>query len=303
MPERGWEVKYAALPDFTLHPHFSTHHFYDPAGNGQAQAGPSESPRGGSVRLRESFKYQLLLITRNSDSCVRYANVQMYGVVGLTLRFRVNDDVSMFGELDRITDQIHDQLPETRWISYHCTWHVGRNPGGQFQVFLVGTDRQRLKGVAEKISDFEFNFFQFQLAGFDLREIQYVVDEVQEAVRRRLHQAEILPLFAGELGIEGQIGHPHNAVHRRADLVAHVCHEFNLGAAARFGCLLGPAEGLLSPLAHGDVQECHDGADNFSVLADRMGPEFDGKDGAIGAPKIFFVRVNAFAPAERGGNA
>src|ERR1700730_8185010 len=147
MSESGREVKGATLPDFTLHPHLSTHQFDDLARNGQAQAGASESPRGRSVGLREGLEYHLLLFGRNSDACVRYANVQVHAVARLALEFRVYDDVPALRKLDRITDQVHDHLPQACWVSNHDLRDFSRYPGGKFQVFLVRTDGQRLEGV------------------------------------------------------------------------------------------------------------------------------------------------------------
>src|SRR3979490_3032088 len=104
MPELCGEGKYAPLPGFALHPDSAAQHLDGRGRNGQAQAGPSESPRGRPVRLCEGLEYQLTLFRRDSDSRVRYAKVQMYGVARLTLKFRLNDDVPMFSEFDRIAD-------------------------------------------------------------------------------------------------------------------------------------------------------------------------------------------------------
>src|SRR5712672_1720206 len=84
--------------------------------------------------------------------------------------------------------------------------------------------------------------------------------------------------------------------------MAHVGQKFTLGTAARFGCFLGFSQGLLNQFALGNVQESYDRAHNFSFLADWISPEFDRKAGAVGAPKDFVVRVNAFAISKGTGN-
>src|SRR5882762_931970 len=182
--ERGSEVKYATLSDFTLHPYSSAHHFGNLARNRQAQAGPSKSPCSRSVRLREGLEDQVLLFRRNSDSRVRYENAQMHAVARLALEFRVYNDVPALREFDRVTDKVHDQLAQACRVSNHDPRDLSRNPDGKFQVFLVRTDSQRLEGISEQVADFEFRLFKFELAGFNFREIQYVVDQVQEALRR-----------------------------------------------------------------------------------------------------------------------
>ncbi|MGP0074653.1 MAG: hypothetical protein ACLPWF_22300 [Bryobacteraceae bacterium] len=54
-----------------------------------------------------------------------------------------------------------------------------------------------------------------------------------------LDQRQILALFGIQLCLEQNFGKTDNAVHRRADLVAHVGQEFALGAAGGFGGFLG----------------------------------------------------------------
>src|ERR1700688_1014669 len=109
-----------------------------------------------------------MLFGRNSYSCVRYANMQTHGVAGLTLDFRVNDNVSAFGEFDCVADQIHDQLPQPRRVSHDGTRDFSGYTPGKFQAFLVCTDSKGLKGVTEQVANFELRLFQFEFAGFDL---------------------------------------------------------------------------------------------------------------------------------------
>ena len=61
----------------------------------------------------------------------------------------------------------------------------------------------------------------------------------QQRVGRVLTMLQILALLGRQLGVEGQLGHAEDAVHRRADLVAHVGQEFALGPAGRLGGLAG----------------------------------------------------------------
>ena len=80
---------------------------------------------------------------------------------------------------------------------------------------------------------------QFELAGLDLGEIEDVVDEAKQGVGRRLHHAEVFALLGVERRVEGQLGHADDAVHGRADLVAHVGQELAFTAAGGLGDLLG----------------------------------------------------------------
>ena len=50
-------------------------------------------------------------------------------------------------------------------------------------------------------------------------------------------EMQVLALLGIEPRLEHEVGHAQHAVHRGADLVAHVRHELALGAAGRFGGL------------------------------------------------------------------
>ena len=69
-----------------------------------------------------------------------------------------------------------------------------------------------------------------------------------------MHHLQVVSLRRGHVGVEHQIGHAQNGVHRRADFVAHVRQEFALGAIGRFGQFLGDFQLLLGlPQFDGDL--------------------------------------------------
>ena len=62
----------------------------------------------------------------------------------------------------------------------------------------------------------------------------------------RVHEFALLRV---ERGVLQQLGHAEDAVHRRADLVAHVGQELALGPAGGLGALPGLEQRGLSPSA------------------------------------------------------
>ncbi len=62
-----------------------------------------------------------------------------------------------------------------------------------------------------------------------------------------------IALLGVEAGFEEEIGEADDAVHRRADLVAHVREEVALGAVGHLGVDLGVLEFLLVNLARGNI--------------------------------------------------
>ncbi len=85
---------------------------------------------------------------------------------------------------------------------------------------------------------------QLELAGFDLGEIQDVVDDLQQRSRGMRDGLRQVPLPRSQFGRLQQLRHAHDAVHRRADFVAHAREKFALGAAGAFRRLFG-AGGLI----------------------------------------------------------
>ena len=76
--------------------------------------------------------------------------------------------------------------------------------------------------MVQRLVQREFDGLQFQATRLDLGEIQNVVDHTQERFRRGLDGQEVVALLRAEVGIQRQLCHPDDAVHRRADFVAHV---------------------------------------------------------------------------------
>ena len=77
--------------------------------------------------------------------------------------------------------------------------------------------------------------FELQLAGLDLREVEDVVDDRQQALARLGDHLGEAALARRHVACRQQLGHHHDAVHRRADLVAHGGEEVGLGAVGGLG--------------------------------------------------------------------
>ncbi len=86
------------------------------------------------------------------------------------------------------------------------------------------------------------------MAGFDLRDVEDVVDQRDHLSARSGYLLSALALLVGEVCVEQELVHAEHAVHRRADLVAHVGQErgfhvrrldrFVAGARELRGCLV-----------------------------------------------------------------
>jgi len=74
-----------------------------------------------------------------------------------------------------------------------------------------------------------------QLAGIDLREVEDVVDDGEQRIARFDDDLGEGALARVELGLGQQLGHAEHAVHRRADLMAHIGEEFRFRTVGGLG--------------------------------------------------------------------
>ena len=115
----------------------------------------------------------------------------------------------------------------------------------------MGAERKRLEGLVEHLSQREVDAVDLELARLDLREVQDVVDDDEQRFGRLPDGLQVVALDGRHLGLERQLRHAEDAVHRRANLVAHVRQELALGMARLLGDphRLGQLGGALSDLS------------------------------------------------------
>jgi hypothetical protein len=98
----------------------------------------------------------------------------------------------------------------------------------------------------------ERDLLEVELAGLDLGEVEDVVDQVQQRVGRLLRRAADSALLrASAERLQQQLGHADDAVHRRADLVAHVGEELALRARRALGRVARGAQLPSDALSYG----------------------------------------------------
>ncbi len=190
------------------------------------------------VALRERREDALLLIGGDADAGVRDGKMQHHGIVVPIADSDANHDFARVRELDGVADQVDDNLAQANRVAHETIGHVGRHHRGQLDALVVGAEGKRVQDVAEVVAQAERGLVEIQLANLDLGEIEDVVQQGKQRIGRFLDEGQILALHGGQGGVERQLGHADDAVHRRADLVTHRGQESALGAVGGLGCLL-----------------------------------------------------------------
>jgi hypothetical protein len=203
--------------------------------------GAAESPRGGSVRLAECLEDGGVLFRGDADARVGHDEMQLGAPVGAGVFADLEEDMAGRRELDGVAEQIGEHLADPKRVAEDRGGDGRIQVAQQLEAFLLGRQRHRLQQLVHDRGDREGHVFELEAAGLDLREVEDVVENRQQRLRRQLHGREALPLFRRQLAVEREAGHAQDAVHRRPDLVAHVGEELAF-RAARFHRLVARAD-------------------------------------------------------------
>ena len=169
---------------------------------------------------------------------------------------------AFFGELDRVADQIEQDLAQAAGISAHQLVQGRRHEGDDLDALGKGARGQQFDHRFGLVQDRELGLLQFQAPGLDLGEVQDVVDDGEQRFAALADGFGVIALVGGKPGIEEQPGHADDAVHGRADLVAHRGQEFRLGMVGGFRLLLRVEQFARDPAA---VRYVHVDADRAAV--------------------------------------
>ena len=132
--------------------------------------------------------------------------------------------------------------------------HVAMDRGGHCEPLLVRGFSKGLEDVLDHDAQFELDNVEGPLAGFDLGEVQDIVNEAQEIVAAFLDSLGIFMLLIVQRCIQEQPSHAADAVHRRAEFMAYSGQELALHTIGDLSSVFGNAQRCLYLLALGNFQ-------------------------------------------------
>jgi hypothetical protein len=151
-------------------------------------------------------------------------------------------DLAVLGELDRVADQIGEHLANTQRIAEQVAGHIVRGADVQPEPLLGGQLAEQIQQAAQELLHVERRVLQLQLPRVDTALVEDVVQDAEQAAAGAQQLLQIAPGHGLQRAVQGQLGEPQDAVHRRADLVAHLREEPALGQGHGLGRLLGLAQ-------------------------------------------------------------
>src|SRR5258705_13302075 len=224
---------------FALDPDTSAHQLHELLADRQAQPRAAILPRRRTVALRKGAEDRRLLLARDADAGVDDAEAHRRAVVFAHPRpLDANDDLAAIGELDGVAHQVHEHLADAKRVAHERIGNRGLDVHHQLAALLVRPQRERLQRFLEHLPQGELDRLHVQLAGLDLREVEDVVQDDEQHFRRAVRGLQVVALYRGERRVERKLRHADDAVHRRADFVAHVRQELALGAVGVLGRVL-----------------------------------------------------------------
>ena len=189
-------------------------------------------------------------------------------------------------EFEGVVHEVGEDLPHPRGIAGHSQGRRRIHEDAQFHTLGLGLHAQHGLHILHHRKEVEVQGLEDQLPRLDLGEVQDVVDEREQGLAAGADGVCVLALFLAQGRVQQQAGHADDAVHGRADLVAHVGQELALEARQ----LQRPIPGLgqfagsllqldLSPATFGDVVVLPQVAQIF--LAHQDGHEVPGEDAPV----------------------
>src|SRR5262249_24061719 len=118
-------------------------------------------------------------------------------------QLNLEPDLAPFGELDRVVDEVREDLTESQGVAAQALGHRARDVGEELQAFVVGLLRGERDDGTENIVDREVRGFKIELTGLDLREMQDVIDDAEQECPGVVDLADVVALLGIERGLEG----------------------------------------------------------------------------------------------------
>jgi len=152
-------------------------------------------------------------------------------------------DGAGIGELDGVGDEIADDLADAGEIPDDGGGNGVIDPAGERELLLRGDRFEEAQDIVDGAAEIERALFDFEGVGFDLGEVEEIVEQAEEGFAAGENGDDVVALSGIEVGAFEQAGEAEHAVHGRANLVAHGGEEFRFGLVGGFGGFLGGGEG------------------------------------------------------------
>lgn len=161
--ELSREVKGTSGSDDALGPYASLHQLDHAPRDGQTQSRTAEFARGRSIDLGVRREDQLARIVGNANA--RVANCEPHPPRGWIVRIALDADdyFALLGELDRVTDEVDEDLAQPRRISDQRLRHVGGDPKRELEPLLMRSYGHHFERLVQYLAEIEIEVLERQM--------------------------------------------------------------------------------------------------------------------------------------------
>ena len=100
----------------------------------------------------------------------------------------------MFGELNGVAHQVSNNLLQAQRVANDVIRHIVFDIQRQLQPLIVRRVRQQRDHLVQRSAQQERNTLQNKLPGFELREVQNIVNDGQQIIRGTLNGSQVIAL-------------------------------------------------------------------------------------------------------------
>ena len=184
----------------------------------------------------------MLLLLGDADAGIADLDVEPHLVVATAGLLDMDIHVALFGELDGVAGEVGQHLLQTHGVAGEVVRHIGIHPQGELQLLVVGAGAEQVHGLVEGVAQAERDMLQLQLARFQLREVEDVVDDAKQVARRFLDGLHVVGLARGQAGFQQLAGKTDDPVERGTQFVGHVGQKLRLDPRRLLRPFLGHVE-------------------------------------------------------------
>ena len=176
----------------------------------------------------------LLVFLADAHARVLHIKVQKF-VAGVAFAADAQLYAAAGRKFNRITQQVEQHLFEPQPVAPEFVRYVCLHLTVKGQAFLFQGKADGGMGEFQHFVKAVVGAVQLHFVCFNFGKVQNVVDDVQQTGGGSPDFLQIVALFWVGFGLQSQQGKADNAVHGRADFMAHVGEKFALGLRSQHG--------------------------------------------------------------------
>ena len=228
---------------------------------------------------------------RHADAGVAYLEAQLDAVFAAANAVDRQGDFALFGEFERIADQVEQYLVQAQGIAAQIVGDFRSDVEEQLDAAFARLGLTDIGDVLQIVVEAECGVFDLHFSGLDFRDVENVVDDAEQPLGCIIDLAQVVFLTGREVGLQCQMRHADDGIHRRADFMTHVGKEVGLGCCGFFCCGTGAFGFALGIFQGRDIDDDADQPARLALGGAKTGDRVEGiAECAVGSLHRNFAR-------------